>query len=244
MPFLGTIVNFLTVLVCGFLGLLIKKGIPKRVAEAIQKALAICVVYIGVSGTLESAPVVGNKLFSDELIKILIMVVSMAVGTLIGELIDIDKWVNRLGETLEKRLVKKGEKGKFAEGFIYCSMLFCVGAMTINGSFQDAKGNPDILIAKSVIDGIVCLSVASTLGAGCVASAFFVLIYQGILTAIGLFAIELLPPETLTYMSVTGSMVVILIGTNMLGATKVKTANMTPALIIPAVLHLIFSLFS
>ena len=244
MPFLGTIVNFLTVFVCGLVGLLIKKGIPKRVADALQKALAICVIYIGVSGTLETAPAIGNQLLSDELVKILIMVISMALGTLIGEIIDIDKWVNRLGEGLEKKLVKKGEKGKFAEGFIYCSMLFCVGAMTINGSFQDAKGNPDILIAKSVIDGIVCLSVASTLGVGCVASAFFVLAYQGILTAIGLFAVEFLPAESLTYMSVTGSLVVILIGTNMLGATKVKTANMIPALFIPALIYRIFTLFS
>ena len=244
MPFLGTIVNFFAVFCCGMVGLLIKKGIPKRVADALQKALAICVIYIGVSGMLEKAPVIQIGLLSDELIKILIMVISMAVGTLIGELIDVDKWVNKLVAGLEKKFVKNGEKGKFAEGFIYCSMLFCVGAMTINGAFADANGNPDILIAKSVIDGIVCLSVASTLGVGCVASAFFVLVYQGILTILGLFLVEHLPPETLTYMSVTGSLVVILIGTNILGATKVKTANMTPALFLPALIYPIFELAS
>ena len=244
MPFLGTIVNFLTVFCCGMIGLLIKKGIPQRVADALQKALAICVIYIGVSGMLEKAPDVENGLLSDELVKILIMVVSMAIGTLIGELINIDKWVNKLGTRLEQKFAKNGENGKFAEGFIYCSMLFCVGAMTINGAFADANGNPDILIAKSVIDGIVCLSVASTLGVGCVASAFFVLIYQGILTFLGLFLINYLPSESLTYMSVTGSLIVILIGTNILGATKVKTANMTPALFLPALIYPIFELVS
>ena len=242
MPFLGTIVNFFAVLICGLIGLMIKKGIPARVGEILKQAMSICVIYIGISGMLEKAPAFGSKLLSDELIKVLIMVVSMALGAVLGELINIDKWVNKLGDNLESKFVKNGEKGKFAEGFIYCSMLFCIGAMTINGAFADAQGNPDILIAKSVIDGVVCLSVASTLGVGCVASAFFVLIYQGFLTFLGLFLVEFLPAESLTYMSTTGSLIVILIGTNTLGVTKVKTANMTPALFIPALIYPLFNL--
>ena len=242
MPFLGTIVNFFVVLICGLIGLMIKKGIPARVGEILKQAMSICVIYIGISGMLEKAPAFGSKLLSDELIKVLIMVVSMALGAVLGELINIDKWVNKLGDNLESKFVKNGEKGKFAEGFIYCSMLFCIGAMTINGAFADAQGNPDILIAKSVIDGVVCLSVASTLGVGCVASAFFVLIYQGLLTFLGLFLVEFLPAESLTYMSTTGSLIVILIGTNTLGVTKVKTANMTPALFIPALIYPLFNL--
>ena len=242
MPFLGTIVNFFVVLICGLIGLMIKKGIPARVGDILKQAMSICVIYIGISGMLEKAPTFGSKLLSDELIKVLIMVVSMALGAVLGELINIDKWVNKLGDNLEGKFVKNGEKGKFAEGFIYCSMLFCIGAMTINGAFADAQGNPDILIAKSVIDGVVCLSVASTLGVGCVASAFFVLIYQGFLTFLGLFLVEFLPAESLTYMSTTGSLIVILIGTNTLGVTKVKTANMTPALFIPALIYPLFNL--
>ena len=242
MPFLGTLVNFFVVLICGLVGLQIKKGIPVRVGEILKQAMSICVIYIGVSGMLEQAPHMGSKLLSDELVKVLIMVISMGLGSIIGEVINIDKWVNKLGNNLEERFVKDGEKGKFAEGFIYCSMLFCIGAMTINGAFADAQGNPDILIAKSVIDGLVCLSVASTLGVGCVASAFFVLVYQGLLTFLGLFLVEFLPQESLTYMSTTGSLIVILIGTNTLGVTKVKTANMTPALFIPALIYPIFDL--
>ena len=174
MPFLGTIVNFLVVLVCGIIGLLVKKGIPNRFCESIKIAMAICVIYIGIDGALETAPAMNSAFLSDGLIKVLIMVVSMAIGTLIGELIDINKWVNRLGDFLEKRLVKGDGKGKFAEGFVTCSLMFCVGAMTINGAFQDAIGKPDILIAKAVIDGIMCLMLTPTLGIGCVASAFFV----------------------------------------------------------------------
>lgn len=245
MPFLGTIVNFFAVLFCGLIGLLLKKGIPTRICEAIKFAMSVCVIYIGIDGVLEAAPNIGSNLLSDGLIKVLVMVISMAIGTLIGELIDIDKWVNRLGDFLENKLDKNGEKGRFAEGFVQCSLLFCVGAMTINGAFQDALGKPDILITKSVIDGIMCLMLASTLGIGCAASSVFVLVYQGFLTFLGMFISGAVSAEVVSYMSTTGSLVVILIGTNMLGVSKVKTANMIPAIFLPALIsQLILTIIS
>ena len=236
MPFLGTIVNFFVVLICGLVGLLIKKGIPIRVCETLKQAMGVCVVYIGIEGALEAVPKVGIGFISDGLLKILVMVISLALGAFIGEVIRIDEIVSSIGDKLEKRFVKGEGKGKFAEGFIYCSTLFCVGAMTINGCFADALGDPDILIAKSVIDGIVCLVASSTLGIGCAASAFFVLLYQGSLTLIGLFVADYIPAEAISYMSATGSLVVILIGLNMLGVSKAKPENMIPALFIPALL--------
>ena len=235
MPFLGTIVNFFVVLICGILGTLVKKGVPKKFSDAIVSAMAICVIYIGIDGVLESAPTVPEGAFlSAGLVKVLVMIISMALGTLIGELIDIDKWVGKLGDLLEKKLVGDGEKGKFAKGFVSCSLLFCVGAMTVNGAFLDAVGKPDILLAKSVIDGIMCFVMATTLGIGCAFSAAFVLVYQGALTLIGLFLVDALSTSVITYMSVTGSLIILLIGTNMLGITKVKTANMIPAIFLPA----------
>lgn len=237
MPFLGTLVNFFVVLVCGSLGALIKKGVPKKISDALISAMAICVIYIGIDGVLEQAPAVPEGAFlSAGLVKVLVMIISMGLGVLIGELIDIDGLVNRLGESIEKKLVKEGERGNFAKGFVSCSLLFCVGAMTVNGAFQDAIGNPDILLAKSVIDGIMCFVMASTLGFGCAFSGVFVLVYQGLLTLLGLFLAEILPADSISYMSMTGSLIVILIGTNMLGCTKVKTANMTPAIFLPALI--------
>lgn len=234
MPFLGTIVNFLLVLICGILGTLIKKGVPKRISEAVISAMAVCVIYIGIDGVLESAPTLVESAFlSNGLIKVLIMIISMALGTLIGELIDIDKWVNRLGDMMEKKFAKDGEKGNFAKGFVSCSLLFCVGAMTVNGAFQDAMGKPDLLLAKSIIDGIVGFMMASTLGIGCAFSAFFVLVYQGALSVLGYFLANALPAATISYMSMTGSLIIILLGTNVLGCTKVKSANMTPAIFLP-----------
>ena len=245
MPFLGTIVNFLVVLICGVLGTLVKKGVPERISKALMSAMAICVIYIGVDGALEPAPIISDGAFlSGGLIKILVMIISMGVGTLIGELVDIDKWVGRLGEKLEKRFSRDSEKGSFAQGFVSCSLLFCVGAMTVNGAFADAMGKPDILLAKSVIDGVGCFIMASTLGIGCAFSAFFVLLYQGALSLIGYFLVDLLPAASISYMSMTGSLIIILIGMNVLGVTKVKTANMTSAIFIPALITPIIQLIA
>lgn len=245
MPFLGTIVNFLAVLISGILGALIKKGVSKNMSDAIMAGMAVCVMFIGIDGALEAAPtVVGeDSWISNGLVKVLVMIVSIAVGTFIGELIDIDKWVNRLGDSLEKRFSKdKESKGNFSRGFVSCSLLFCVGAMTVNGAIADAMGNPDILLAKSVIDAIACFIMATTYGIGCAVSAFFVLIYQGLISLMGIGLVSVLPPESVTYMSVTGSLVIILVGLNVIGAVKVKTANMIPAIFMPIIIWPLISL--
>ena len=220
-----------------------EKRIPDNIRKILMTAISVCVIYIGIDGALEAAPRVSDgSLLSDGLIKVLVMIVSMTLGGLIGELIDVDKQINRLGGFLEQKFDKNGEKGSFAKGFVSCCLLFCVGAMTVNGAFADAMGKPDILIAKAVIDGVACFVMASTLGIGCVFSAFFVLIYQGLLTLVGLFIVEILPAASISYMSMTGSLIIILIGTNVLGITNVKTANLTPAIFIPAFLAPILSL--
>lgn len=234
MPFLGTIINFAVVLVAGVIGALLKKGIPQRFENAIMTAMGACVVMIGVDGFMEPAPAVSeDSVLSAGLVKVLIVIISMGVGTLLGTLIDIDKWVTRLGDFLEQKLGKLSTGGGFSRGFVSCTILFCVGAMAVNGSIADAVGNPDILIAKSVIDGFSCFMMATSFGIGCAFSAFGVLIYQGLLTLGGLFLFSAVPAATLSYVSITGSVVIMLIGTNLLGATKVKTANMIPAIFLP-----------
>jgi len=233
-PFLGTIINFAVVLVAGVIGALLKKGIPQRFENAIMTAMGACVVMIGVDGFMEPAPAVSeDSVLSAGLVKVLIVIISMGVGTLLGTLIDIDKWVTRLGDFLEQKLGKLSTGGGFSRGFVSCTILFCVGAMAVNGSIADAVGNPDILIAKSVIDGFSCFMMATSFGIGCAFSAFGVLIYQGLLTLGGLFLFSAVPAATLSYVSITGSVVIMLIGTNLLGATKVKTANMIPAIFLP-----------
>ncbi len=276
--FLGTLVNFIFVLIAGILGTLIKRGVPKRFTDIIMSAMAICVIYIGIDGIIAPAPAVNDGSFLNAgLMKVLVMILSMAVGTAIGELIDLDKQMNRLGLWLgnifKNMTSKKGkveasdgadaddgtkfaecfetsdsdnvDVGKrFAEGFVGCSLLFCVGAMSVNGAILDAQGEPAMLLAKTVIDAISCFIMSTTLGIGCAFSAFPVLIYQGIFNVVGLVLATLLSEATIAYMSVTGSLIIILIGTNLMGMTKIKTANMVPSIFvaigIEALLKLIF----
>lgn len=230
--FLGTMVNFAVVIVTGVLGTLIKRGVPKRFTDSIMSAVAICVVYIGIDGIIAPAPAVPEGSFlSPGLFKILVMIISMALGTLIGELIDFDRLLNKLGEAVSNKMGRMGD-GNFARGFVTCSLLFCVGAMAVNGAMNDAQGDPTLLLAKSVIDGISCFVLATSLGIGCAFSALFLLLYQGIVTLLSIGVLSVVSATTVAYMSATGSLVIILIGTNVLGATKVKTANMVPAMFV------------
>ena len=242
-PYLGTLVNFAVVLVMGTLGAFIKKGIPKRFSDIIMSAMGVCVIYIGIDGLLETAPdtSVSAPLLTPGLFKILVMIISIAVGTLIGELVNFEKWMDKLGEAAAKRLGRFGNHENFAKGFVSCSILFCVGAMTVNGAIASAAGDHQLLLTKSVIDGVSVLVMSSTLGIGCAFSAFFILIYQGILTLFGTALVGVLSASTLTYMSVTGSLIVVLLGTNVLGITKVRTANMTPAIFMPILVELVLN---
>jgi len=238
LAFLGTIINFSAILILGIVGSFVKKGVPERISDAVLSAMGVAVLYIGIDGIIAPAPnVPEDSFFSAGLVKILVMILSIGLGTLIGELIDIDKQMNRLGAFVERKLASNSaQQGSFAKGFVNCSILFCVGAMAVNGSIADAFGSPDILIAKSAIDGIVVFVMSSTLGIGCAFAAFPVLIYQGALTALALLVKDVLPADTVSYMSIVGSLIILLIGTNMLGMTKVKTANMIISMFIPIVI--------
>ena len=244
MVFLGTIINFSVVLICGLIGALVKKSIPERISSGIIYAMGICIVFVGIEGALAApAELAEGSIISPGLLKVLIMIFSMGIGTLVGELIDVDKQMNRLGLFVEKKLSRGNEvDGSFAKGVASCSILFCVGAMAVNGSIQDAFGNPDVLIIKSLVDGIMVLVMSTTLGIGCAFSAFSVLIYQGSLTALAFLISDFLSEATISYMSATGSLVIILIGTNMLKMTNVKTANMVFAMFVPLILSPLVSL--
>ena len=247
-PFAGTLINFACIVVFSLLGAAVGQRVPERVNRGVFAAIAICVVYIGLDGLFEPPQddaCLDTFFGNASLTKFLIVIFSMAVGTAIGEAIDIDKWVNRLGEKIEKKLVKNtdGLKGNFAKGFVSCTVMTCVGAMAVNGAILDVVGQPNILIAKSVIDALSCFFMAATLGIGCAFSAIPMLLYQGTITAVFLLAYSVIPDATIYYLSVTGSLIIVLIGTNFMGATNIKTANMTPAVFVPMILVPILELF-
>ena len=245
MPFIGSIINFLCIIIFSFLGSLVKNGIPERVSRAVLNAVAIAVIYIGFVGAFEPSDQYLDTFFADTgLTKFIIIIVSLVIGTAIGELIDIDKWVRVFGEKIEKKFSKStGEVGDFAKGFVSCTIMTCVGAMAVNGAILDAQGDPSILIAKSVIDAVACFVMAASLGIGCGFSAFPMIIYQGAITFIALVLSAVIPEASIYYLSATGSLIIVLLGTNFIGATNVKTANMTPAVFVPLILTPVLALF-
>ena len=224
---LGTIVNCITIAVGFFLGLMAKGKIPERIGDTIMKGLALCTMYIGISGALE-----GNDTLQ--------MIISIAIGALIGEIIDIDKWLEKLGEFLESKFNKEGKSGSIAQGFITSSLLFCVGAMAIVGSLESGlKGDNTTLFTKSILDGISSIIFTSTLGIGVIFSIGTVLIYQGGIAICAGMLSNVLSSVVITNMSAVGGLLILGLGLNMLGVTKIKIANMLPAIFIP----IIFGLF-
>lgn len=240
MPFLGTIINFIAVLLMGTVGSLIKRGIPKKISKAVIYAMATAVIYIGIDGFLAAPPEIKNvTLLSSGLLKVIIIVLSMGAGAVIGEIIDLDAAFNKLGLWVEKKF-NNGINQNISTGFVSCSLIFCVGAMAVNGAIDDALGKPEILIAKAVIDGITCFVMATGLGFGCALSAFVLLVYQGSITVIALFLSSFIPQTAIDYISIVGSLIIMLIGTNMLEITKVKTTNLIPAMFMPIILIPLF----
>ncbi len=229
---LGNLVNFGTILVAALVGSLLRRGIPKKIVDAMLAAMALCVIYIAIDGLH----------IGEGVINPLVVIISMGLGVAIGTLINIDGALNRFGELLQRKLSKKdseGEKSSIAEAFVTTTMIFCIGAMSINGALTAAQGDHTILLAKSVIDMITCLVLSATLGIGCVLSAFSTLAYQGTLTLIFYLIISHVDNTSPMYTAIinhigcVGSLIILVIGLNMLGVTKLKTADFIPAMLLP-----------
>ena len=235
---LGTIVNTAAVAVGGSIGLLIRRGVPKRIEGSIMSALGIGVLVVALNGVIGSMfSVSGQGKLSDS--GGLLLIVSLALGTLIGELLRIDDHLNSFGRKIEERLRLEG----FAKGFISASLVFCVGAMSIIGPFYDGlRGDTSVLFIKSALDFTTALMLASTLGAGVVFAAVPVLLYQGALTLLAGWLEPLVSQALMNQICMVGYAVVMCIGFNFLGASKIKTANMIPSLLVPIVCNMLMML--
>ena len=247
MIFLGTIVNSCLIALGGVLGVLLtgifaKSKRLQAIPEALMKAIGLCVVYIGIAGVINNLPI-ASAVFGD--FALLIVIGCIAIGTLIGELVDIDRWINCLGSAIERKLSKPkydengeeiaNERG-FAKGFVSGTILFCVGAMAITGSIESGftmGASQGTLYAKGALDFVSSVVFGATLGIGTVFSGVSVFIYQGTIELIAIFLGEFLAPCIVALMSASGSLLIFAIGLNMLGITKIKVANMLPAIFLP-----------
>jgi len=231
---LGPLVNAVVIVICSLAGTFLVRGIPDRIEEILKKAIGLSIIFIGIRGAFDNG-------------EILLLIMSMVFGAIIGELINIDKWMNKLGEWAEKRIVKKDpavSKHSFSRGFVSASILFCSGSMAIVGSMQSGlQGNHEILFTKSVMDGSMSIIFGASLGIGSAFSALPVLLYQGGIALASIYIRDLLSPEIIREMSAVGSLIIAGIGFNFLGVKEIKVANLIPAVFIPCIYFAIAGLF-
>ena len=230
---LGTIANIIAIIIGSTIGLLIKGGLKQRFQDTIMHALGLAVMFIGISGVLQGLFVVKDNSLGT--VNIMLMIVSLAVGAFLGELIDIEARLDRMGNFIKKSLKVKGEKGQnFVEGFVTSSLLFCIGAMAIIGALQDGlSGDPSMLYAKSFIDGVCAAIFTSTLGIGVLFSVIPLGIYQGAITVSAQYVEPFLSAELISNLSFVGSILIFGIGINMIFGKKIKCGNLLPAVLVP-----------
>ena len=233
MMLLGSIVNAAAIIVCGLVGCFLVRGLPSRYDETIKKAIGLSIMFLGIRGALN------NENF-------LLLLLSLAIGGALGELINIDAFMNRLGQWAEKKLtVGNSEDGRsFSKGFVTTSILYCSGSMAILGAFQSGlAGDHEMLFAKSTIDGIASIIFGASMGIGVVFSAVTVFVYQSGITLLSVAVSSFLTADMIREMAAVGSLVVAAIGFNFLGVKEIRIANFIPAIFMPIVYIVIEGLF-
>lgn len=216
---LGPVVNAAAIILCGLLGTYIIKGVPERFENLVMKAIALSLIYIGISGALENH-------------RVMTLILSLVIGAIIGEAINIDKQMNRFGKWAEKKL--GFSEGNFSKGFVTASILFCTGSMSIVGSLESGlQGNHEMLFAKAILDGVITIVFASQLGIGVAFSAVPVFLYEGSIALGATFMKGLLTEEIITEMSAVGSLLIAGIGFNFMEIKEIKVANLIPAIFLP-----------
>ncbi|GHV86565.1 membrane protein [Spirochaetia bacterium] len=236
---LGPVVNALTVIVCSLLGCFLIRGLPERFEQTLKKGIGLAIIYIGIRGAMDNE-------------RPLLLIMSLVLGALLGELIDINKRMNSLGLWAEQKLYKtrsdqtapvntaanpgQGNKS-FAKGFVSASILFCTGSMAIVGSMQSGLlGNHETLYAKSILDGSISIVFGASMGIGVLFSAIPVLLYQGSIVLLSMAVRDFLSPAIITEMSAVGNLLVAAIGFNFVCLPEdraIKVANLIPAIFIP-----------
>ena len=216
---LGIIVNVASVNIGGATGILIKKGIPERVTDIILKSIGLSLLALGLKDALT---------FTSGLL----LIIYMVIGSIIGELIDIENKLRKTGECLEKALSRKGNS--IVEGFLSATLLFCIGSMAIVGSIKSGISNDnELLYIKSLLDGVVAIILASTYGVGVLFAALSIFIYQGGIYILSLFVKAALTDVMINEISIVGGVMIAGLGINMLLNQKIKVANMLPVLLLP-----------
>lgn len=231
---LGTYVNMAAILAGTLAGLIFRKGLPQRFKDILMQAIGMATLFIG------SATALGGLLNPES--EPLLFIISLALGGVLGELFKIEQGLEKMGNRLQKQM---GEQhGRISEAFVTSSLLFCIGSMAIVGSMKSGlEGDHSILYAKSILDGIASMVLASTLGIGVLFSILSVLLYQGGLTLLSGFLEPWISEAMIREMSNVGGILIFGIGLSLLKIKEIRTGNLLPALFLPPLYLVLKSLF-
>jgi len=234
---MGTLINVGAIIIASILGVVFKRGLPEKIQKSVMFALGIGLVAISLGSFLKYFLVIDGTLIKTH--NELLIILSLVIGILIGEWIDIDERLSRWANNIETKF----KLPPLAKGFIAGTLIFCVGAMAILGPLQDGlSGDISMLLIKSILDFVTALILASILGIGVIFSAISVLIYQGSITILGMLFADFLPQDMIQSVAMVGNILLIAMGLNFMELRKVKVANMLPALLIPVIYYIIISL--
>ena len=225
----GTLVNAAGILLGGGAGLLVRRlmrrGVPERFSDIVMKGIGLCTIYIAATGLLDGS-------------KSLVMILSVVIGAVLGEWLDLDGKIRALSEKLEKKFSRQGDSS-FAQGFMAATLLFCVGTMAIKGSLDGGlRGDHATLYAKSVMDTISACIFSSTLGFGVLFSVVPVVLYQGAITLLASVAGPYLGDAVIAEMNTVGSLLLLGLSLDLLGVAHLKLMNYIPAMFLPILLCL------
>jgi uncharacterized protein len=223
---LGTLVNVAAVLAGGTIGLLVHSRLPARFTKIVFQGIGLFTMFLGVSLALKTS-------------NYLVMIFSLVIGAILGELMQLDLHMERLGDRLKK--LTGGKTSRFSEGFVTAFLLFCMGSMTVLGAFEEGLGGqPNLLFAKSLLDGISSIALAAALGLGVLFSVIPLLLYQGGLTLLAVYMGNLFSETVINELTAVGGILLIGLGINILEISKLKILNMIPSLLIAVILAYFF----
>jgi len=230
---LGTIINVVCIIAGGIIGLFTGNFFKEEQQDAITKACGISVLFIAMAGAMEEMLTIQQNIISSG--KAMLIVLCLAIGTIIGELIGIENGFEKFGEWLK---VKTGNSkdANFVNAFVTASLTVCIGAMAIVGSIQDGiSGDYSTLAVKSVLDLIIIAVMTSSMGKGCAFSAIPILLFEGSITLLAKLMAPLFTELAIAYLSLIGAILIFCVGVNLVWGKKVKVANMLPAVVLAVI---------
>ena len=226
---LGTIINSAAIIVGGVFGHLFGKILNERIQDSLQKASGICVLFIGIAGAMEGMLKLSGSSLSAG--RSMFIVASLALGALVGEILNIEHGFERFGEWLKVKTGNAKDKS-FVEGFVTASLTVCIGAMAVVGSIKDGiSGDYSILVTKAILDLIIITVMTCSLGKGCAFSAIPVAVFQGLITALARLIKPLMTDGALANLSLIGSILIFCVGVNLIWDKRIKVANLLPSLV-------------